>query len=401
MTEEFFLAYGDEPEPYRPQRRPGQPPRRRKRRKRRRGRTALALLLTLLLLGGMGAGLYLGYDRLRGMFGAEDYTTAAGTAEIEIVIPEGASGLQIAKVLKGQDVIASEQAFIDAWEANGDADRIQPGRYRLRLRLAAADAILMLLDVKNRIVNGITIPEGLSTFKIYKLLAERLGIPEAQFKAAAKDPVKLGVPASWFERDGRKVTRSVEGFLFPDTYEFPKDVTAEAALKMMVQRFLAVTKELKFAETVRASLDVAPYEALIVASLAQAESGTAKDLPKVARVAYNRIIEQPPGGICHCLEMDVTVNYWFETQGKPTKESGKMTEAELDNPRNPYNRKLAFLPTPINNPGRAALSAAAKPAVGKWHFFVAIDKEGNSAFAVTNAEHERNKELACERKIIC
>ncbi len=97
----------------------------------------------------------------------------------------------------------------------------------------------------------------------------------------------------------------------------------------------------------------------------------------------------------------MTVNYWFETQGKPTKESGKMTASELDNPRNPYNRKLAFLPTPINNPGRAALAAAAKPAVGKWHFFVAIDKDGNSAFAVTNAEHERNKDLACERKIIC
>ncbi|MEV4412835.1 endolytic transglycosylase MltG [Catellatospora sp. NPDC049609] len=400
MTEEFFLAYGNEPEPYRPRRAGQQPPRRRKRKK-RRGRTALALLLTMLLLGGVGVGLYLGYDRLQGMFGAEDYTSAADSAEVEVVIPEGASGGKMAKVLKAADVIASEQAFVDAWEANPDASDIQPGRYKLRLKLSAADAITMLLDPKNRIVNGITVAEGLSTFKIYKLLSQKLGIPEAEFKAAGADPVKLGVPATWFDRDGRKVTKSVEGFLFPDTYEFPKDVTAESALKMMVQRFLAVTKEMKFSENVRGSLDIAPYEALIVASLAQAESGTAKDLPKVARVAYNRIIEEPPSGICHCLEMDVTVNYWFETQGKPTKKSGDMTEAELDNPKNKYNRKLAFLPTPINNPGRAALAAAAKPAVGKWHFFVAIDKEGNSAFAVTNAEHERNKEIACERKIIC
>ena len=51
--------------------------------------------------------------------------------------------------------------------------------------------------------------------------------------------MKLGVPASWFDRDGRKVTKSIEGFLFPDTYEFPPDVTAQAALEMMVQRFLA------------------------------------------------------------------------------------------------------------------------------------------------------------------
>ena len=78
-----------------------------------------------------------------------------------------------------------------------------------------------------------------------------------------------------------------------------------------------------------------------------------------------------------------------------------MTSKELDNPANPYNRKLAFLPTPINNPGLAALKAAAAPADGRWHFFVAVDKQGNSAFAETVAEHERNKRLACERKITC
>nr|WP_196279998.1 endolytic transglycosylase MltG [Catellatospora paridis] len=357
------------------------------------------MVLTLLLLGGAGAGLYLGYDKLKGLFGTPDYTSTAGTAEVTLEIPERASGVQMAKLLKAKDVIASEQAFLDAWEDNPKAAKIQPGHYRLRVRLSAADAITMLLDPAKRVVKGITIPEGLSSFKIYKLLAEKLGIPEAEFKSAGKDPVKLGVPESWFDRGDRKVTRSVEGFLFPDTYEFPPDVTAQSALELMVQRFLAVTAELKFADTVRAGLKVAPYEMLIIASLAQAESGTLADLPKVARVAYNRIF-RPKTGVCTCLEMDVTINYWFEVKGKPTKESGKMTTAEMNDKNNPYNHNVLFLPTPINNPGRAALAGAAQPTKADWYFFVAVDQQRNSAFSSTYAQFCQDNATAVRNKVL-
>lgn len=398
MTEEFFIAFGDEPEPRR-QRRPagGRGPR--KSRRRRRNRALLALMLTLFLLGGVAGAVYLGYDKVKGWFDTPDYTSAEGTAEVTVEIPEKATGVQMAKVLKGKDVIASEQAFLDAWAANPKAAKIQPGHYRLRLRLSAADAITMLLDPARRVVKGITIQEGLSSLKIYKLLAEKLGIPEADFKAAGRDPVKLGVPESWFDRDGRKVTRSVEGFLFPDTYEFPPDVTAQSALKMMVQRFLAVAAELKFAETVRSGLKVAPYEMLIVASLAQAESGTLADLPKVARVAYNRIFV-PKSGVCTCLEFDVTINYWRELKGLPPKASGDMTGSEQDDKSNPYNHNVLLLPTPINNPGRAALAGAAKPAKGDWYFFVAIDKKGNSAFSANYDQFCRDNELAVRNKVL-
>ncbi|GAA1391327.1 endolytic transglycosylase MltG [Catellatospora chokoriensis] len=398
MTEEFFLAFGDEQAPHRPHRQ-AQRPNRRKRRKRRRGRTGLAVILTLLLLGGAGAGLYLGYDKLKGYLSTPDYTSTAGTAEVTLEIPEQATGGQMAKLLKAKDVIASEQAFLDAWEANPKAAKIQPGHYKLRVRLSAADAITMLLDPARRVVKGITIPEGRSSFGIYKLLAEKLGIPEAEFKAAGQDPVKLGVPASWFDRDGRKVTKSIEGFLFPDTYEFPPDVTAQSALELMVQRFLAVTGELKFAENVRAGLKTTPYEMLIIASLAQAESGTLADLPKVARVAYNRIFK-PKTGVCTCLEMDVTINYWFETKGKPIKESGQMTSAEMNDKNNPYNHNVLFLPTPINNPGRAALAGAAKPAKGDWYFFVAVDKQRNSAFSSTYAQFCQDNDTAVRNKVL-
>ncbi|WP_155370389.1 endolytic transglycosylase MltG [Catellatospora vulcania] len=398
MTEEFFLAFGDEPEPHRP-RRPADGRGRRNRRRRRRNRTVVAVMLTVFLLGGAGAAVYLGYDKVKGWLGTPDYTSAQDSAEVMLQIPENATGVQMAKVLKANDVIASEQAFLDAWEDNPKAATIQPGHYRLRVRLSAADAIVMLLDPARRVVKGVLVAEGLTSFEIYRLLAEKLGIPEAEFKAAGRDPVKLGVPESWFDRDGRKVTRSIEGFLFPDTYEFPPDVTAQGALKLMVRRFLDVAAELKFADSVRGGLKVAPYEMLIIASLAQAESGTTADLPKVARVAYNRIFE-PRSGVCTCLEFDVTVNYWRLSKGLPRKDSKDMTSAEQNDKKNPYNHNVLFLPTPINNPGRAALAGAAKPTKADWYFFVAVDKQRNSAFSSTYAQFCEDNDIAVRNKVL-
>jgi UPF0755 protein len=118
-------------------------------------------------------------------------------------------------------------------------------------------------------------------------------------------------------------------------------------------------------------------------------------------VAYNRLFKPNTEVPCGCFEMDVTVNYWLELQGKPTKASKDMTDAELDDPKNPYNRKLkGFIPTPINNPGKLALEGAMDPPKGDWYFFVAIDKEGHSEFAETYAEHERNMAKAREAGII-
>jgi UPF0755 protein len=208
------------------------------------------------------------------------------------------------------------------------------------------------------------------------------------------------VPDWWFKRtDGKKVKPSIEGFLYPDTYEIPPKATAETILKLMVENFLSVTGEMKFADRVQKERGgISPYEALIVASLAQAEAGNKDDLGKVARVAYNRVFGEFP---CNCLEMDVTVNYYLESIGKPTKRSGDMTTAELDDPKNPYNRKLrGLVPTPINNPGKQAMEGAMDPPPGKWLFFVAIDKEGHSAFAETYADHEKNMVKAREAGII-
>ncbi len=305
----------------------------------------------------------------------------------------------MADALVAADVVKSQKAFIEAADANSRSKNIQPGTYKLRKQMSGANAVTAMLDLKNKIVNGLTIPEGRTSFNIYKLLSEKTKIPVKDFQAAAKDPEGLGVPDWWFKRDdGKKSVKSIEGFLFPDTYEIPPKATAESILKLMVNRFLSVTGEMKFADQVQEKRKVSPYEALIVASLAQAEAGNKDDLGKVARVAYNRAYGEFP---CNCLEMDVTVNYYLESIGKPTKISGQMTAAELDDEKNPYNRKLrGMIPTPINNPGKEALDGAMNTPPGKWLYFVAIDKQGHSAFAENYEQQLRNEDRAREAGVI-
>ncbi|MCZ7375444.1 endolytic transglycosylase MltG [Micromonospora sp. WMMC250] len=363
-----------------------------------RGKTFLALLMALVLLGGIGGVAFYGFDRIQNYFVTPDYD-GAGAGEITVEIKNGALLADMADALVAADVVKSQKAFIEAAEANSRSKNIQPGTYKLRKQMSGANAVTAMLDLKNKIVNGLTIPEGRTAKNIYKLLSDKTKIPVKEFEAAAKDPEALGVPDWWFKRDdGKKIVKSVEGFLYPDTYEIPPKATAESILKLMVDNFLSVSGEMKFADRVQKERKVSPYEALIVASLAQAEAGNKDDLGKVARVAYNRAYGEFP---CNCLEMDVTVNYYLESIGKPTKSSKQMTAAELDDPKNPYNRKLrGMIPTPINNPGKQALEGAMATPTGKWLYFVAIDKEGHSEFAETYEQHQRNEAKAREAGII-
>ncbi|WP_434743687.1 endolytic transglycosylase MltG [Micromonospora sp. SH-82] len=363
------------------------------------GKTVVAGLVALLLLGGIGGGAFYGFDRVSNYFTTPDYD-GAGTAEVTVEIKQGALIADMANALHEAGVVKSPKAFVNAAADNSRSTNIQPGTYKVRKEMSGENAVTALLDLKNRIVNGLTVPEGRTAKGIFKLLSEQTKIPVKEFEEAAKDPEALGVPEWWFKRsDGKKVDRSIEGFLFPDTYELPPKASAESILQTMVDHFLTVTGELDFADRVQQERGgISPYEALIVASLAQAEAGTKEDLGKVARVAYNRVYGEFP---CNCLEMDVTVNYYFESIGQQGKTSAQMTQSDLDNPKNPYNRKLkGLVPTPINNPGKEALEGAMDPPEGKWYFFVAIDKEGNSAFAETYEEQLKNEAKAREAGVL-
>jgi UPF0755 protein len=367
------------------------------RRGKARGPVLIASVLVVLLVGGVG---FLGFDRLRDRFTTPDYS-GPGQGEAMVEVKTGASATSIGTALYKQDVVKSVKAFIAAADANPASTGIQVGFYTVKKQMKAADALEMLLDLGNRVSTKVTFPEGSTSFEVYAALAKATEIPVEEFEAAGKDPVALGVPDFWFTRgDGKKTSeKSIEGFLYPDTYNFDPGLDAKGLLAVMVERFLSVTTEIDFADRVKEKLDITPYDALMVASLSQSEAGIAEDFPKVSRVIYNTLFK--PGdeiGFRPVLRLDVTINYGLMKRGKDAKASGKLTEAELRDGKNPWNSHLneGLPPSPIANPGKAALESAEKPADGDWYFFVAIDGSGRSAFAATHAEHEKNKIKARE-----
>jgi len=366
----------------------------------RGGRTAAALLVMLLILGLLGGGLWYGFDKVSDFFKAPDYTSS-GTTEVMFEIRQDQTAADIGLELEKAGIVKSQKAFVAAAKSNSRSKTIQPGVYKLLKQMRAADALSRLLDRNTyRVVIKFVVPEGKTVKETLAIASEASKLPLAQFEAAAKDPIALGVPDFWFNRADKKPSaKSVEGFLFPAAYEFDPRATPEQMLKEMVSRFLGVAKKLNFVDRVQAERKISPYEALIVASLAQAEAGIADDLGKVARVAYNRAYKAKMP-----LQFDVTANYWLQLQGKPAKPSGQLTAQELDDPKNPYNTvSVVGLPIgPIGNPGEQALAGAMDPPVGEWLYFVAIDKSGRSAFASTVAEHDKNVRQACANGIpIC
>ncbi len=398
MLDDLDLAWEEQD----PRRRRGSPTRqvrqrRRKERKRRR-RSFGALFISFVLLAALGGGVYYGVGKLQDYFGAPDYDSV-GSTPVNVKIPKGAGAGEIGDVLQKADVVKSAKAFTNAAAKDDRSQKIQPGTYKLFVHMPAAAALVALLPPsKNRVSITVPIPEGFTYMETLSVLHDKTGIPLKDFEDAAKDPLKLGVQDWWYTRqDGKSVDKSLEGFLFPATYDFDPDATATQILQTMVDKFNTEVGDLKFQDVVQNNLHISPYEALIVASLSQAEAGFEEDMPKIARVAYNRTIKFKDTFACACLQFDVTANYYLMRQGKPKKASNQLTPQELNDPKNPWNTAPGHpgLPIgPINSPGLAALKGAMAPAAGNWLYFVAIDKAGHTAFAETKEQQDANIAIA-------
>ncbi len=365
-----------------------------------RGKTVFALLMALVLLGGIGGGAFYGFDRIQSYFVTPDYD-GPGTGEVLVEIKAGDTLTDIGNTLYDAGVVKSTKAFVEAADANSRSKNIQVGRYKVRKQMQAADAVNLLLDPKSRVVNGVTIPEGTISLNIYAILSKQTDIPVEEFQAAAKDPVKLGVPAFWFNRqDGKKGPKSIEGFLYPATYEIPPKATADQILSMMVDEFLRVTRQMDFVDRAQKERKISPYEALITASIAQAESVDPKDFPKVSRVIYNRIYAGKIG--CKCLGIDSGINYYFRLQGKNPKDSDDLLQSEINDLKNPYNtHNVAGLPiTPISNPGEGALKGALEPPPGDWIYFMTVDKKGTMGYGSNDADFRKLQKQMCDNGIL-
>ncbi|MFI5954091.1 endolytic transglycosylase MltG [Cryptosporangium sp. NPDC051539] len=375
---------------------PGTPGKhRRKKGDRSSGRTLVALLVVVAVLGGLAFGGWYGVTKVKDFFTADDYD-GPGSGSVVVQIDDNQTVTDIANTLFKDDVVASAKAFVNAAADNPDSTRgLQPGSYKLKKQMKASDALDMLLDRANRVDGpSVIIPEGLTVKEILPRLAEKSGIPLAEFQKAAKDPAALGVPEWGGPSPDRRV---LEGFLYPSKYELNDQTTAEGLLKQMVALSVqAATKDDLSAKA--QELGVSEWDLMIIASLIEQE-GIEADFGKISRVIYNRLNST---GALSYLQFDSTTQYWLIQTGKGRK--AIVTDAELKNPDNNYStdvdRHQGLPPTPIGNPGDASLKAAANPTPGPWTYFVVVTKDRHSAFTDDYNVHQDNI-LKCKRVGFC
>ncbi|MFJ8406257.1 endolytic transglycosylase MltG [Streptomyces microflavus] len=353
--------------------------------KKKKSRNGCAcLVVSLVLVGGLGGVSYVGYTYWKKQFGAPADFAGAGTEEqVEVEIPEGALGYDIANILRKQGVVKSSDAFVAAQNGNPKGRSIQAGVYLLKKEMSGASAVALMLDSKSQ--NLLVIPEGTRNATVYEKIDLRLGLDKGSTAKVAKTKAEsLGLPA-WAD-DNPDVKDPLEGFLYPAAYPVAKGSKPEDALKRMVTRANKEYDKLDLAATAKKLGLKSPWELITVASLVQVEGKYKHDFDKVARVVYNRL---KPGNMetVGRLEFDSTVNY---IKGQSTLDIGAVDDLrKLDDPYNTY--KIIGLPSgPISNPGGDALHSAMNPTPGPWYYFVSIN-EDKTVFAETNEEHEKNR----------
>jgi UPF0755 protein len=290
--------------------------------------------------------------------------------ETFVEIAPGTPTRQIARELQNQGIIRSRYLFDGvrlATEFSGTGT-LKAGEYRF-------DHPARVSEVYDRIRRGdvftisLTIPEGSNIFDIAaRVEAAQLGNKEA-FEAVA---MRNGALVS--DLDPNAV--SLEGYLFPDTYEFGRRTTPLQMVTAMVKRFRAAAVSL--------GLEGNAHRVVTMASLIERETPVEKERPLVASVFENRLAQGMP------LETDPSVIYAALLAGRYR---GTIFQSDLnfDSPYNTY-KNAGLPPGPICNPGLSALKAALHPASTKYLYFVAAsaDPSGQSRFAATLEEHQKN-----------
>ncbi|MGC9157507.1 MAG: endolytic transglycosylase MltG [Terracidiphilus sp.] len=306
----------------------------------------------LLLAAGVGAWLVLApYGPARETF---------------VDLPPGSSTFEIGRQLEMAGVVRSRFAFdlVRCW----DRGTLKAGEYRF-------DHPATVTEVFARIRRGdvftiaVTIPEGDNLFQIANRLEEAGLGPRQDFLEAARQQVDLVA-------DLDPGARSLEGYLFPDTYHFRREETSAQILAAMVRRFRAVARQLGLKENVHA--------VVTMASLIERETAVDAERPLVASVFENRLARKMP------LMTDPAVIYGLELDGR-WRGTIYQSDLKFDTPYNTYLH-TGLPPGPVDNPGLKSLQAALHPAQTDYLYFVAAgaNPQGRSLFSSTLSQHARD-----------
>jgi peptidoglycan lytic transglycosylase G len=348
--------------------------------------------LLLLLLGAAALGLgWVAFDLV------SPYRGYAGSVILDFA--PGSRVSQIADSLVTHGVLRHRWPFLLRYLVGRPRHTLRAGEYMF-------DRPLRPVDVYRRLVLGevylhtVVIPEGSDRFDIARILNQRLGIDPALFLRLTRQTMPI--------HDLDPQAPSLEGYLFPDTYRFPRGVSAATVVTTMLARFRHILAT-RFANQqpsptpappqvgrgVGASPSDSPpqmgrgagggakswHDVITLASLVEKETPEASERPLVAGVFERRLELGMP------LQCDPTVAYAAQLEDRPT---GSITQSDLqlDSPYNTY-RHAGLPPGPIANPGEASIRAALHPAAGDELYFVA-NNQGGHVFARTLAEHQLN-----------
>jgi UPF0755 protein len=347
---------------------PGMPPHRNLgvRKTRRRWARRLVAMLAILLLAGIAVLAFMTYQPFHGK----------GYGAVVVKIPEGSSAGDIGNLLADNGVVDSGFFFALRARLAGDRGKLRAGTYTLKKSMPYKDALGALTQAPTAAPTiDVTLPEGPSRRELaprVKAAGVRGDYVKASAKSTLLNPRAYGAP---------KRTRTLEGFLFPDTYQLrSRTATARQLVNLQLHNFKRQFDEVDMRHARREHLS--RYDVLIIASMIEREALVPKDRRLISAVIYNRLQKDIPLGI------DATLRYRLNNWTKPLKESELQTNSD-------YNtRKVQGLPpTPIGNPGLASIQAAADPANVKYLFYV-VKPCGNGAHAFSSTDAQFQKDVA-------
>lgn len=311
--------------------------------------------LTLILLAVLGVGGWLAWAL---------WAPVTPDGQKFVLLHQGYSTRRIAAELKSAGVIHSADAFV-LWHYWRHQRTLKAGEYLFE-RPANA------MQVHNRLARGdiyvhtVVIPEGFTIFDVAQAMQDAgLGTKEEFLKIAMSDTDLIS--------DIAPDAKSLEGFLFPNTYEFTRTETPKDMIAMMVKQFRQVSHDL--------GLNTDVEKTVTMASIIEKETAVPEERPLVASVYYNRLNKRI------ALQADPSVIYAELLDG--TYGGGlHHADMQVDSPYNTY-RHAGLPPGPIGNPGKTSLEAAMHPAESQFFYFVS-DGNGHHRFAKDLEEHNRN-----------
>jgi UPF0755 protein len=324
---------------------------------------SLALAIICVVFLGSGAFLMWIHTELNtSYYGAQ-------SNEAFIDIPHGASAGEIAALLTNTGVLKYSLPFNAYIRYTQKGRHIQAGEYRFA-EAATPRQIIERLIQGDVYFSSITIPEGLTAHEIVDLLVKNgLGNPNELERSLLK--------TEWI-RDLDPKARNLEGYLFPETYHFKRNIDSEMVIKTMVHQFRAKIDGMLHSYPLRGSRDISKI--VILASMIEKEVKRPEEGPLVASVLINRLEKRMP------LAVDATIIYAMKLAGTYEGKLGK-ADLAMESPYNSYHH-IDLPPGPISNPGANALRAALNPARTDYFYYVSRN-DGTHQFSKDYGAHVR------------